>query len=300
MLSSIVIPGPKKPKDINSFLRPLVDELTTLENGHITATDGDTGEEFTLRAHVLMVTGDGPAAADAMGMKSPGNAFRPCRMCSITGVRRTDARYSPYYVPHTDYHFENPPIRTNLRANIETVEVANDDESRMLSGIKGKTELLRLRSIHFPRSFPGDIMHCVLQNITPSLFQLWNRTKLAIDNKNAASSTSHPERSGLPSYYLEKSDLDSIGDALVQSRATTCNRASCVTQRHLTDSRNRSQIRPLLREDILSGPAGTSSSVYYQHPLYPSLCRLDYRPWARLLFLAVSNGKILRHNQTYG
>jgi Transposase family tnp2 len=48
MLPSIVIPGPKKPKDINSFLRPLVDELITLDNGDITAVDGDTGEEFTL------------------------------------------------------------------------------------------------------------------------------------------------------------------------------------------------------------------------------------------------------------
>jgi len=49
--------------------------LITLDNGDITAVDGDTGEEFTLHAHVLMVTGDGPAVADAMGMKSPGNAY---------------------------------------------------------------------------------------------------------------------------------------------------------------------------------------------------------------------------------
>jgi len=186
MLSSILIPGPKKPKNLNSFLRPLVDELEALENGQVTAVDGDTGREFILHAHVLIVTGDGPATADAMGMKSPGNAFRPCRMCTIAGTRRTDVRQSPYYVPHTNYPFERPPIRTNLRDNINTVEIANDDESRRLTGIKDKSELLRLRSIHFPRSFPGDIMHCVLQNITPMLFQLWNGTKLAIDDKKAS------------------------------------------------------------------------------------------------------------------
>ncbi len=197
-----------------------MDELTAVENGHITAVDGDTGEEFILRAHVIMVTGDGPAIADAMGMKSPGNAFRPCRMCEIAGVRRTDVRQSSYYVPHTNYPFENPPIRTRLRADIETVEIAGDDESRLTTGIKGKTELLRLRSIHFPRSFPGDIMHCVLQNVTPMLFQLWNRTKLTIDDKKASNRTAHQDHSGIPSYCLEKIDLDSIGDALVQSRAT--------------------------------------------------------------------------------
>jgi hypothetical protein len=220
MLTSIIIPGPKKAKDINSFLRPLVDELIALENGQVTAVDGDTGKEFVLRAHILIVTGDGPATADAMGMKSPGNAFRPCRMCTIRGVRRTDVRQSPYYMPHTDYSFESPPIRTNLRADIETVEMANDDESRKLTGIKGKSELLRLRSIHFPRSFPGDIMHCVLQNITPMLFQLWNRTKLTIDDKKTSNPMAHQGGSRLPSYYLEKDDLDSIGEALAQSRAT--------------------------------------------------------------------------------
>src|SRR5579871_4979987 len=220
MLSSILIPGPKKPKNLNSFLRPLVDELEALENGQVTAVDGDTGREFILHAHVLIVTGDGPATADAMGMKSPGNAFRPCRMCTIAGTRRTDVRQSPYYVPHTNYPFERPPIRTNLRDNINTVEIANDDESRRLTGIKDKSELLRLRSIHFPRSFPGDIMHCVLQNITPMLFQLWNGTKLAIDDKKASHSRAYQDCSGLPSYCLKKDDLDSIGDALAQSRAT--------------------------------------------------------------------------------
>ena len=220
MLSSILIPGPKKPKNLNSFLRPLVDELEALENGQVTAVDGDTGREFILHAHVLIVTGDGPATADAMGMKSPGNAFRSCRMCTIAGTRRTDVRQSPYYVPHTNYPFERPPIRTNLRDNINTVEIANDDESRRLTGIKDKSELLRLRSIHFPRSFPGDIMHCVLQNITPMLFQLWNGTKLAIDDKKASHSRAYQDCSGLPSYCLKKDDLDSIGDALAQSRAT--------------------------------------------------------------------------------
>ena len=75
MLPSIIIPSLKKPKDINSFLRPLVDELIVLENGDIILIDSDTGEEFILRAYVLIVTGDSPAIADAIGIKSPGNAF---------------------------------------------------------------------------------------------------------------------------------------------------------------------------------------------------------------------------------
>jgi Transposase family tnp2 len=217
---STFIPGPKKPKDLNSFLRPLVDELTALETGQPGVIDGDDGQEFVLRAHVLIVTGDGPAVADAMGMKSPGNAYRPCRMCKIPGERRYGARHSPYYVPHTTFAFDNPPMRTDLREDIRLVEEAGDDKTRMLTGIRGSTELLRLQSIHFPRSFPGDIMHCVLQNITPCLFQLWNRTKLAIDDTNPSQPTRCTDRSGMPSYYLATSDLNSIGDALSRSHST--------------------------------------------------------------------------------
>jgi hypothetical protein len=38
-----------------------------------------------LRARVTMVTGDGPAVAEVMGLKRPGNAYRPCRYCTIKG-----------------------------------------------------------------------------------------------------------------------------------------------------------------------------------------------------------------------
>ena len=44
-----VIPGPKKPKDIDSFLYPLVEELLNLANG-VRAFDACTGQLFCLRA----------------------------------------------------------------------------------------------------------------------------------------------------------------------------------------------------------------------------------------------------------
>jgi len=51
-----------------------------------------------------------------------------------------------------------------------------------------------------------------------------------IDKRGAASSTVHQDRSGLPSYYVEMSGLDSIGDVLVHSRATIL---SYILTRHL-------------------------------------------------------------------
>lgn len=48
-------------------------------------------------------------------------------------------------------------------------------------GITRESILLRLRSVHFPRSFPANIMRYRLQNITPTVFTIWNRRKIYID-----------------------------------------------------------------------------------------------------------------------
>jgi hypothetical protein len=79
ILAGMLIPGPKKPKVLDTFLRPLVNELNNLGGNGVLAVDGRNYTEFQLRAWVTMVTGDGPALAEAIGMKRPGNALRPCR-----------------------------------------------------------------------------------------------------------------------------------------------------------------------------------------------------------------------------
>lgn len=52
-------------------------------------------------------------------------------------------------------------------------------------------------------------MHCVLQNVTPTLFTIWNRTKLDID---------HGAVDRIEEHYLSPEKLDIISSALVQSR----------------------------------------------------------------------------------
>ena len=215
ILAGIIIPGPRQPKDYNSFLRPLVDELELLGNGSLSAMDGDTGEMFTLRAHVLIVTGDGPATASAMGMKRPGNAFRPCRACEISGVRGKHV----YYLPHSECQHNVLCPRLNLRAVIEDVHIADANHVRMLTGINSKSELLRLHSIHFPRSFPGDIMHNILLRVCPMLFDLWIGEKLATDkDRRGADPPRQQVQTRLPSYRLSNNSLKSISNALAESR----------------------------------------------------------------------------------
>ena len=184
----------------------MVDELLALDEG-VDAWDGNSMTQFKLKAWVTMVTGDGPALADAIGMKRPGNAFRPCRTCEV----KAEIGQNHYYVPHSDYNFENPPLRHGLRRTIKDVEVADSEESRKLAGITRSSILLELRSLHFPRSFPADIMHLVLQNVAPTLYKLWTKKKLPIDKRSHRNFT--PQ-----AYHLDNASIDEISSAMLAAR----------------------------------------------------------------------------------
>ena len=79
-----VVPGPHKPKDFDSFLWPLVEELLKLAAG-IKAFDLSSDEIFTLRAFLILVFGDIPTVSMVMQMKGH-NGLVPCQMCKITAL----------------------------------------------------------------------------------------------------------------------------------------------------------------------------------------------------------------------
>jgi hypothetical protein len=78
--------------------------------------------------------------------------------------------------------------------------------------------LLKLQSIHFPQSFPANIMHYMLLNITPFLYHLWNGTKFKIDNPKTKNDymDKFPE---LPFYYLSDTELKTINSVLAKLRS---------------------------------------------------------------------------------
>ncbi|THU92540.1 hypothetical protein K435DRAFT_621224, partial [Dendrothele bispora CBS 962.96] len=63
-----VIPGPKKPKDFDSFGWPLIQELLKLAQG-VNAFDVKAKALFRLFAYLLYIFGDMPAIAMLMRMK---------------------------------------------------------------------------------------------------------------------------------------------------------------------------------------------------------------------------------------
>jgi hypothetical protein len=83
IICSGVIPGPRKPKDIDSFLYPLIQELKILHHG-VTAYNGATKSDFSLCAHVITVTADMHARDMLMGLAGY-NSRHYCNYCTIRG-----------------------------------------------------------------------------------------------------------------------------------------------------------------------------------------------------------------------
>src|SRR5258708_4535828 len=79
-----IIPGPKAPKDFNSFLHPFVDECKKLAAG-VWAFNSHENKTFKLHAYLISVHGDMTVIKYIINFKGP-NGKSPCHTCHITRV----------------------------------------------------------------------------------------------------------------------------------------------------------------------------------------------------------------------
>jgi hypothetical protein len=220
-----IVPGPNKPRDFDSFLWPMVEELLQLEAG-VTAFDAISRDYFTLRAYLIVVFGDIPAMSMLMQMKGH-NGFAPCRMCNIHGVA-IPCGHKTYYVPLN--RSSHPDIRSNsssiheydprnlpLRSHEEIIRQAREVQSALTNaesdrlakeyGVKGLSILSHLSSLTFPTSFPFDFMHLIWENLVKNLILLWTGEFKGLDE-------------GVESYRLEAKVWDAVGEACAASGST--------------------------------------------------------------------------------
>ncbi|RXW11282.1 hypothetical protein EST38_g14573, partial [Candolleomyces aberdarensis] len=221
-----VIPGPKKPKDFDSFLWPAVEELLQLAHG-IRCLDQQAMEHFWLRAYVIICFGDIPAVSMMMRMKGH-NGLSPCRMCKITALRPPGSTAPVTYVPlnrskHPNvcsdpnavsiYDPRSLPLRTHdeflAQANLVQFALTTAESERLAKtyGIKGIPILSTLSSLSFPISFPFDFMHLIFENVMKNLILLWTDDFKGIDE-------------GTGSYVVEKRVWEAIGEATSVSGLT--------------------------------------------------------------------------------
>jgi hypothetical protein len=192
-----IIPGPNSPKDIHSFLKPVVDELKQLETGIPNVYDASTGEMFTLRAHVVFASGDLPAISKLMGI-SGHNSYDHCRFCELRGIYHKHI-YCPLRSPRQWHErFRHDPAHLPLRNNTRYREAASNlrlqhdpdpDPKNAVYGVLHISSLYDLQTIDFPRSFPTDVMHLVFANVVPSLVDWWTGRFLKEDDDDVVVDT---------------------------------------------------------------------------------------------------------------
>lgn len=219
-----VVPGPHSPKDLNSFLQPLISELVDLTNG-VEAVDVLNNEIFMLRGHLLTGFGDIPALTKILEFLGH-NAQFPCRFCLIMAIQgATSGGGTHLYCPLHRHGSDslNPldlPLRTHqetLQAGAEVLRAPNDTARANLakeSGVKGVLLFAHLPSIDIPRSFPAEVMHMVWINLIPHLASLWTGGFKGLDD-------------GSESYELDPDIWETLGDICEGSGATIPSEFGC-------------------------------------------------------------------------
>ncbi|KAJ9542126.1 hypothetical protein OSB04_028632 [Centaurea solstitialis] len=112
---TLLIPGPKSPgKDMDVFLRPLVEELKHLWNTGVRTKDAATNTFFTMKAMLLWTINDFPASSSLSGWS--GQGYKACPTCNedTPSCRLTN---KIAFVGHRRFLDPDDPWRTSLEFN---------------------------------------------------------------------------------------------------------------------------------------------------------------------------------------
>lgn len=219
-----LIPGPRKPKNFNSFMWVYTEELKEAAHG-VSTYDAEADGLFTLHIYGPLGSGDMPAVASAFSCTKNHNAKRPCRFCPIEAVpikvcRVGKSKNHTHYVPMTrpPNYPPNPLDPENLptvsheeflrRAKlIDHAPTVNDrKELAQLYRINTTPIMSSVPGIHFPYSFPFDFMH-LLENLLKNYVKL-----ISGDFKGL--------KGCRETYVLSKKAWKQIGTATVEANAT--------------------------------------------------------------------------------
>jgi hypothetical protein len=191
-----VIPGPNKPKFLESYLFPGLHHLSAIQREGLVIWDASRDTLFTSHPFLALATADGPAMASINGLVGH-QGRNGCRLyCPLKGRRKPNGtHYYPallkpigYIVDGCDHPDVLPSDITsrtfkNYDAKLKyLVESSNDTQYKkrcLETGIVKPGIFLGLPQEHIltiPRCFGYDIMHLVSLNIPDLLISLWRGT----------------------------------------------------------------------------------------------------------------------------
>lgn len=186
-----IIPGPEKPKNLDSFLFPGLSHVSAVQKEGLCIWDG-YHRRLALSLLFLLL-----ALADAVGMAelsgSVGHHGRKgCRLlCPLIGRNKLGgSHYYPVLLKpfgadnpssnHPDINIEALPsvdlrkYRQDLNIVLGSQTEAQYRQQRLQTGIKKASIFDGLfRILEPPTCFPGDLMHQPILNLTALMFDLW-------------------------------------------------------------------------------------------------------------------------------
>ena len=156
---SLVIPGPKSPgKNLDVYLRPLIDELKVLWEDGVQTWDVSTKTNFNLRAAVMWTISDFPAYGMLSGWSTHGKMACPYCMEHTKSFNLSHGRKPCWFDCHRRFLPVDHPFRRN-RENFKKGKVENDMPAPRLSGTEMLDRVMRLPVIQFGKIAASEIIN---------------------------------------------------------------------------------------------------------------------------------------------
>ena len=186
-----IIPGPKNPKHLDSFLFPGLAHVSALQKEGLRVWDGYKDEAAVCFIFLLLILADAIAMAEMTG--SVGHHGRKgCRiLCGLFGRNKPGgSHYYPALLRpldtnkdgsnHPSFDINNlPPVDVNVYRNDLNFVLSSPYETeyrrrRLDTGIRKASIFSGLcRILQLPTCFPGDAMHQPVINLTGLMLELW-------------------------------------------------------------------------------------------------------------------------------
>jgi len=188
-----IIPGPNKPKNVDSFLFPGFHHISALAKEGLSIWDASQNRTFKSYIFVLLGLADAPGLTYLNGLTGHSGA-RGCRLYCPTPGRRKDGG-NHYYPAHLKPHNYSVEGSNHNDVNIRFLPIGNPGEyqkavdrvlqsrtkadhqyNRRITGVARPSIFSGLPSNHVlpvPLCFGGDLMHLVALNIPDLLISLW-------------------------------------------------------------------------------------------------------------------------------
>lgn len=190
------IPGPNKPKVVDSYMYPSLHHLTALQLEGLRIWDAERNCVFIDHPFFALGTADGPGMTYLNGLVGHHGAYG-CRLyCPTKGRHKPGGghyflahlkpdQYSLLGCDHDDVDVRNipPPSSAEYTQNLAYLQGATNEtnfkERRKDTGISKPSIFSGLpprRMLEIPGCFPADLMHLVSLNLTDLFIKLWRGT----------------------------------------------------------------------------------------------------------------------------